>query len=395
MECRKSSVERDVKRYLKGEFWLLAVSEFLLSMSVYVLLPTMPLWLVDNQNLSAVESGLVMGAFSVGLFVLGFFVSFLIERYRRNMVCIIAIAMVAALQALLYYLDSLHCQYIDLPVLLLLRFAMGAVFGLSQMVLCSTLIIDTCESALRTEANFTTGWFGRIALALGPLTGLLLLRYMDYSMVFLVAMGCAVVSLVLVLLVNFPFRIPDDEVSVCCLDRFFLPHGTVLFMNLLLITIAFGMLLSLHLSVRFYAMVMCGFLGVLLCWRFVFRDADLKSEVVTGLILLGAALIMLLSRSTLPIVSYAAPMFIGLGMGLIGSRFLLFFIKLSRHCQRGTSQSTFMLGWESGIALGIGLGLACFNGEPQLLMFTSLLLVIFALTAYQFSHSWFIKNKNR
>lgn len=388
-------MEREVKRKLKGEFWLLAVSEFLLSMSVYVLLPTLPLWLVGDQNLSAVESGIVMGAFGMGLFVLGFFVSFLIERYRRNMVCIIAIAVVAALQALLYYLDSLQFQFVDFPVLVLLRFAMGATFGLSQMVLCSTLIIDTCESALRTEANFATGWFGRIALALGPLTGLLLLRYTDYSTVFLVAMGCAAVSLVLVLLVNFPFRIPDDDVSLFCLDRFFLPHGSILFMNLLLITVAFGMLLSLHLSVRFYAMMMCGFLGVLLCWRFVFRDADLKSEVVTGLILWGAALIMLLTRSTLPIVTYAAPLFIGLGMGLIGSRFLLFFIKLSHHCQRGTSQSTFMLGWESGIAFGLGLGLGCFNEAPQLLLFTSLLLVVSALTAYQFSHNWFLKNKNR
>ena len=258
-----------------------------------------------------------------------------------------------------------------------------------------TLIIDTCESALRTEANFATGWFGRIALALGPLTGLLLLRHTDYPTVFLAAMGCAVVSLMLVLLVKFPFRTPDEDVSVFCLDRFFLPHGTVLFMNLLLVTVAFGLLLSMQLPVRFFAMMMGGLIVALLCWRFVFRDADLKSEVVTGLILLGAALIMMLTRSLLPIVSYAAPTFIGVGMGLIGSRFLLFFIKLSRHCQRGTSQSTFMLGWESGIALGIGLGLGCFNGMPQLLVFTSLLLVVFALTTYQFSHNWFIKNKNR
>ncbi|MBQ6201609.1 MAG: MFS transporter [Prevotella sp.] len=382
-------------RLWQYEFWLLAISEFLLSMSVYMLLPTMPLWLDNDQNLSALETGLVMGAFGAGLFVLGAFVSFLVQHYRRNIVCIVAIAAVAALLALLYYIDGLRCQFVDFPVLLLLRFAMGAAFGLSQMVLCSTLIIDTCESFQRTEANFATGWFGRVSLALGPLAGLLLLRYTDQSMVFLAAAGCAVASLVLVLLVKFPFRIPDDDVSVFCLDRFFLPHGTVLFLNLLLVTIAFGMLLSLQLPIRFYAMMMCGFLGALVCWRFVFRDAELKSEVVTGLILLGAALIMLLTRSALPIVSYAAPMFVGLGMGLIGSRFLLFFIKLSRHCQRGTSQSTFMLGWESGIALGLGLGLGCFSGAPQLLMFTSLFLVVSALAAYQFSHDWFMKNKNR
>lgn len=392
MNAQNTSVHIRLWQY---EFWLLAISEFMLSMSVYMLLPTMPVWLLGNQNLNAVEAGLVMGAFGVGLFVLGTFVSFLVQRYRRNIVCMMAIAAVAASLALLYYLDGLCYQFVEFPLLLLLRFAMGAAFGLSQMVLCSTLIIDTCESFQRTEANFATGWFGRIALALGPLTGLLLLRYTDYSTVFLAATGCAVASLVLVLLVKFPFRVPDDDVSVFCLDRFFLPHGTILFLNLLLVTVAFGMLLSLQLPVRFYTMMMCGFLGAIICWRFVFRNAELKSEVVTGLILLGAALILLLTRSSLSIVSYATPMFLGLGMGLIGSRFLLFFIKLSRHCQRGTSQSTFMLGWESGIAIGLGLGLCCFNGAPQLLLFTSLFLVVFALAAYQFSHNWFIKNKNR
>lgn len=392
MNAQNTSVHIRLWQY---EFWLLAISEFMLSMSVYMLLPTMPQWLVDSQNLSAEETGLVMGAFGAGLFVLGAFVSFLIQRYRRNIVCMVAIAAVAALLALLYYLDGLRYQFVEFPLLLLLRFAMGAAFGLSQMVLCSTLIIDTCESFQRTEANFATGWFGRIALALGPLTGMLLLRYTDFSTVFLAAMGCAVASMILVMLVNFPFRTPDDDVSVVDIDRFFLPHGTPLFLNLLLVTVPFGLLLSLQQPVRFYGMMMCGFAGALLCWRFVFRDAELKSEVVTGLILLGAAMIMLLTRSALSIVGYAAPLFIGLGMGLIGSRFLLFFIKLSRHCKRGTSQSTFMLGWESGIALGLGLGFGCFSEAPQLLMFTSLFLIVIALAAYQFSHSWFMKNKNR
>ena len=392
MNTQKTSVHIRLWQY---EFWLMAISEFLLSMSVYMLLPTMPLWLADDQNLSASETGMVMGAFGAGLFLLGAFVSYLVQRYRRNIVCIVAIAALAACLALLYYLDSLRYQFVEFPLLVLLRFAMGAVFGLSQMVLCSTLIIDTCESFQRTEANFATGWFGRIALALGPLAGLLLLRYTDHSSVFLFAAGCAVASLVLVLMVNFPFRTPDDDLPVACLDRFFLPHGTVLFLNLFLITVAFGLLLSFQMPMLFYAMLMCGFLVALLCWRFIFRDAELKSEVFVGLILMGAALIMMISPSTQPIVDYAAPLFIGLGMGLIGSRFLLFFIKLSRHCQRGTSQSTFMLGWESGIAVGLGLGLCCFDGKPLQLLFTSLFLVIVALVSYQFTHNWFIKNKNR
>lgn len=392
MNAQNTSVHIRLWQY---EFWLLAFSELLLSMSVCMLLPTLPRWLAEEQNLSGFETGLVMGVFGLGLFVLGGFVSYLVQRFRRNLVCVHAMAFMAALLLVLYYLDTQHYQFADFSLLLLLRFIMGAVFGLSQMVLCSTLIIDTCESFQRTEANYASAWFGRFALSLGPVAGLLLLRFFDYGTVFLAAAACAVVSMVLVLLMKFPFRTPDDDVTVVSLDRFFLPRGFPLMLNLWLITLAFGLVLSLTLSLEFYAMIFAGFIGAILCWRFMFRDAEIKSEVVSGLILFGAALLLIITRNSLPIVGYAAPAFIGLGMGLIGSRFLLFFIKLSRHCQRGTSQSTFILGWESGIAIGLGLGFCFFNEHSQYALLTALLLVIGALIVYQFSHNWFVKNKNR
>lgn len=392
MNAQNASVHIRLWQY---EFWLLAISEFLLSMSTCMLLPTLPRWLMADQNLTSMEAGLVMGIYGLGLFSLGAFVSFLIQYFRRNLVCIVSMAALTALMLMLYYLDSLRCQFADWSLLLLLRFTMGAAFGLSQMVLCSTLIIDTCESFQRTEANYASAWFGRLALAIGPIAGLLLLRYANYGTVFLTAAACSVVSMVLVLMVKFPFRSPDDDISLASLDRFFLPHGFPLMLNLLLITLAFGLLLSLPLSESFFVMMLAGLFMAILCWHFVFRDAELKSEVVSGLLLIGAALLMLITRSTMSVVGYAAPMFIGLGMGLIGSRFLLFFIKLSRHCKRGTSQSTFMLGWESGISVGIGLGLVLFSGRTHQVLVTALLLVVAALGVYQFIHSWFIRNKNR
>ena len=132
----------------------------------------------------------------------------------------------------------------------------------------------------------------------------------------------------------------------------------------------------------------------MLAQRFVFRDAELKSEVVSGLILLLAAQLMIYTRP-LPVVWYISPVLMGLAVGICCSRFLLFFVKLSRHCQRGTSQSTYMLGWESGLALGIGLGYACFD-DADVLIIVSLVLAAAALLMYHFyTHSWFVKHKNR
>ena len=108
-----------------------------------------------------------------------------------------------------------------------------------------------------------------------------------------------------------------------------------------------------------------------------------------------AALLMSLLRSQ-AVVGYVSPLFMGFALGIIGSRFLLFFIKLSRHCQRGTSQSTYFLGWETGIALGLCLGYACFYEQPTTLIYTALGITAVALVLYHFfTHSWFLKHKNR
>ena len=376
------------------DFWLMAIANFLLTMSVYLLVPTLPHWLLTEQKFSPVETGVAMASFGFGLFALGMFVSFLVQHYRRNQVCVGAVIAVGALIGLLYYLNGQRTLFCDLQMIILQRFALGAAFGLAQMVLTSTLIIDTSESFQRTEANHSAAWFSRFALSLGPMAGLLLERLVSYHVVLLAAMGCAAVVAVLILLVHFPFRAPEDDVPTVSLDRFFLPHGFPLFINLQLIMIAMGILFSTITTELFYGMMMMGFLGALLAQRFVFSNAELKSEVVTGLILITAALLMMLTR-TQQIVYFAAPAFVGFGLGLIGSRFLLFFIKLSRHCQRGTSQSTFLLGWESGIAWGLGLGYALFYTQPQQGLLTALVLTVASLVIYNFSHNWFASHKNR
>ncbi len=370
----------------------MAVASLLLTISVYILLPTMPRWLMEEENFTSVEVGRSMGVFGLGLYVFGTFCSWLVQRFRRNVVCMWAIvALIVDLLALLY-IDHLRTEFVDFTIIMVHRFVLGAAFGLAQMVLSSTLVIDTCESFQRTEANHSASWFARFALSLGPLAGLIVSLLYGFNGVIWGAMGCAVVALLLVKTVTFPFRTPEEGVKVVSLDRFFLTHGFILFVNLLLVTTVIGLLLSMPFEPMFYALMMGGFLLALLAQRFVFRDAELKSEIITGLFLLLAALAILLVAPASPV----SPVFVGLGTGIIGSRFLLFFIKLSRHCQRGTSQSTYFLGWETGLALGLCLGYACFYEQPTALIYTALGITAAALVLYHFlTHGWFLNHKNR
>ena len=375
------------------DFWFMAIANLLLTMSVYVQIPVLPLWMMQTKHLTMVETGIAMGAFAAGLFLLGGITSFLVQRYRRNMMCVWAILLTAGIQIGLYYIDKSDAAVF--PVILLQRVLTGALFGVAQMILASTLIIDTCESFQRTEANHSASWFSRFALSLGPMAGILVYQLYGFEALLLTSVACAAGAVVLILFVHFPFRSPAENIQFYSFDRFFLPQSWPLFINLMVITVLAGMLMTTGLSEHFYGMMMAGFLLALLAQRFAFRDAELKSEVVSGLVLTGAALLMLLTRHQ-AIVTLAAPLFIGFGLGIIGSRFLLFFIKLSRHCQRGTSQSTFTLAWESGIALGIGIGYACLGGETKQVYTIALMLAVVALMMYNFiTHHWFLTHKNR
>lgn len=377
-------------------FWLLAIANFLVAMSVYVLVPVMPLWLINGEGFSAGDAGLAMGAFGVGMFAFGGFCSYLVQRYRRNRICMDAILLMVICITLLQSFLQHDFGVVERWWIFAQRILFGAVYGLAEMVLASTLIIDKCSSAMRTEANHSTAWFSRFAVALGPMVGLLVYHITDsFWRVILVSDVCVIISLLLIRAVKFPFRAPDENTHVFSLDRFFLPQGTPLFINIFLIMLPVGMLFSLALPWMFYAMMMAGFALALLAQRFVFQNAELKSEVVTGMILIVAAMQMMHVYDINKVI-FVAPTMIGLAIGLIGSRFLLFFIKLSRHCQRGTSSSTFLLGWESSIAIGIGLGYMSFSGQADHLLLVAEVISILAAAMYlAFTHRWFLNHKNR
>ena len=376
-------------------FWFLAIANLLLSVSVYMLIPVMPVRLAADAY-TPMSTGIIMGVFGVGIFLLGGFSSYLIQRHHRSRVCTVSILATTGVLGALYEIDALPDTPLDFSVLIVLRLLLGAFYGLAQMVLVSTLINDTCESFQRTEADHAATWFSRFALSLGPVAGLLLSRYLNFGSVTLVAVGCALAALVLIKLVNFPFRAPEERMSRLSLDRFFMPQSRWLFVNLVLMTVMVGLLLSLIREPRFYGLLMIGFLLAIVAEKYVFANAELRSETVTGLILTGAASLLMLSRDALPVVAYASPVLMGFGFGIIGSRFQLFFIKLARHCQRATALNTFFLAWELGIAVGLFVGYSLFLCDRQLILVTILSLSVVSLLLYHLvTHPWYMRHKNR
>lgn len=391
------------------EFWMMAIANLLLMMSAYMLIPALPPFLL-NEGYTCLQVGEIMGAYGLGIFALGGFCSYLVQRYRRNHVCQLSILAVGLTFFVSYYLDFVFHFKLEFWMLLLTRFLHGAFLGLAQMTLASTLIIDTCESFQRTEANYTAAWFSRFALSLGPVVSLLAFKWMGYESVLIVSFVACMAALVLVTLVKFPFKAPSDNMAIYSLDRFFLPQGILLFLNLMMITFVIGLLFSLQHTETFYSMLMIGFLIALLAEKYAFPDAELKSQVISGVIVMLAAILIFFTHQQTAI-EYISPAMIGFGIGVIGSRFLLFYIKLAKHCQRGTSQSSFFLSWEFGLNLGLFVGLSFLGShavsgiqgffpvvsvKDEYILFVCLGVLAVSLLFYNFCvHPWYMKHKNR
>ncbi len=376
------------------DFWSMSVSNMLLTISVYMLLPALPLWL-KKSGYSDLAIGNAIGVFGLGLFLFGSICSYLVKKFRRDYVYMFSVVGMILCIVGMYYTQKNIETNLNSNILVIMRFLFGGFYGLAQMVLASTLIIDASESSHRTEANYSATWFSRFALSLGPILSLVIYKDFDICGVFCGSIISALIAIVLVRMVHFPVKNSNDDIRTFSLDRFLLPQGFWLFINLAIITSVVGLLFTVQLSYVFYGMIFAGFSLALIAQKFVFANAELKSEVVTGLILIGVALLLMITRRQM-IVSYIAPLFVGFGIGVIGSRFLLFFVKLSKHCQRGTSQSTYILAWETGIAIGLFFGYSFLAKDIHLLLLSCIVLIVIALFLYNlFVHSWYFKHKNR
>lgn len=345
------------------DFWLLSLANLMLSSMVYMLIPIMPSHLMKYHGFTTSEVGAVAISYAIGLFLLGGFTSYLVQRYRRNVVCMLSIFALTLTISSMYFNEHLPISHhIGIWLGCIVALLMGALMGLAKMTLMSTLVIDTSESFMRTEANYISSWFGRVSLAVGGAIGLICSQFLNYRSTILVACAMGLCSIYFVRRAKFPFRAPEDNVSLYSTDRFFLLQGFPLFLLLAMVTMAAGLVVSTVNTTEFFGFMFAGFVLSIISEKVVFSDADLKSEPITGLICMLLSLAMLLI-SQLPVVDKIVPALFAFGVGIFATRFMLFLIKLSRHCQRGTSQSTYFLAWELGLSSGVALAYGVLNAD--------------------------------
>lgn len=345
-----------------GGFAMLALAALLLAASAYMLLALIPIGRAGNVDFVVSQPTAHMWyslAYAVGLFFFGPLCNWLVQRYRRGIVCVRATELYAACIVVSWFVFR-GMLPVDFFGLVALRFITGAFYALAVMVLLNTLVIDKSESNMRTKANHIMAWLLRFGMVLGPLVAIVVSRNAAVSDVCVWALAAAVIAAVLVRLVHLPFKTPEEDLHHLSADRFLLPGMWRLFFFTCLCFACFGYVLSFVSSVAFYSMMLVGFLWALISERFssVFVHSD-TNLLVAFFFILSAMSVFCSPDGMLP--GYFTPCLLGAGIGMAGARAQLMFIDSSGHCRRGTAVTTFLLACESGVAIGLAVGFAIAN----------------------------------
>ncbi|MGL5272673.1 MAG: MFS transporter [Phocaeicola sp.] len=367
-----------------SNMFFIACSNFLLYVSTSLLLPVLCNWLLVYWNCSYTEAGVVATLpFIVGLFPLGFLNSYLIDRFKRRNVCLIALILMLSLTLLYPYADSIFN-------VMALRFAQGVFFGIATMTTGSTLVIDFTASKMRTRSNRTFARFGRLGVVSGIALGIYILRYREFSEIIYLSAILTMASSLLIIFLRIKFRAPL-ETSKFSLDRFILPAALLPGLNMLFMPFVLGLLIASQTNEFLFITLFVSFILTYQVHKVKGDFMTARQELATGYILSGVGLALLFLVDSL-LAPYLGVFLIGVGIAVVSNRFLIMMVSLPLHCGRGSGNNTYQLFWEIGVLGGICIYYICKECCFEYLFYLSLACCIAGLLFYELViHRWYNK----
>ncbi len=355
------------ERLVTPGYCLIIAANFLLYFGFYLLMPVLPFYLTEIFHTEGTMMGLALSCYTIAALTIRPFSGYLLDTFARKPLYLLAYFVFMCIFAG-YMLAG------TLILFVMLRVIHGVAFG-TVTVSGNTLVIDITPSARRGEALGYYGLANNTAMSIGPMVGLFMHDAgISYNLLFLFALSSCLLGFVCANLVKAPVKAPvkRDPIS---LDRFILLKGIPAGIDLLLLSIPYGMTST---YVAMYAKQIgitsgsglfftCMAVGMAVSRIFSGKQVD-KGRIVT-VILLGGYLVCLcffgLSAckwvmSAMPdagqYVFYLIALLLGIGFGTMFPAFNTLFVNLAPNSQRGTATSTYLTSWDFGIGIGLLLG---------------------------------------
>jgi len=332
------------------------VANFLMACSFNLLMPSIPLYITEQLGVPQTQTGIVLASYGLAILIFRPFSGFMVDVYPRKTMLLVSFVAYVAIFAGYFFVATV-------AMFVAVRFFHGIAWGASS-VSSSTLAIDVTPSERRAEGIGYYGTFMNVAMAVGPFIAIHIYQTSGFHVLLRYAVGMGLLGIVAVALIRAPRR-PKVVRNKVSLDRFFLLPSWPIFLNQLLPCFGWGTIgpfvaqygkqIQVPNAGIFFLFWAGGIiLSRVFSGRLVDRGRAHQVNVV-AMAVVAAAFYCFASYHNI----YAfcgAGLFIGVGFGMMLPALQTLYINMAEHRQRGTANSTYLVSFDLGLALGMLVG---------------------------------------
>ncbi|WP_424765557.1 MFS transporter [Paenibacillus sp. sgz302251] len=378
-----------MERLWTKSFIFMTLGMFFLFTGFYLLLPTLPLFIIQMGGNEA-QVGLAAGVFMLSAVIFRPIVGGLLDRFGRRPFIVWGL--------LLFTLAMYMYNWVGgIVVLMGLRILHGMSWALSTTATI-TAITDMIPSTRRGEGM---GWFGMamtLAMAIGPMLGIWFTQNLSYDAMFLFAVGLSAAALLLTFGASMPFRPQSGARRIEFFEKSVFPVTASVFF----LYIAYGgittfvALFANSIQVNSGAFFLAYAATLALIRPIAGKLSDRQGEtfvIVPSLVITILALIVLSFSTGLFGVLVSAVLY-GIGFGSAQPALQAATIRLARPDRKGVANASLLTATDLGIGLGaILLGWVSQYTSYQVLFTVSAVSVALCLLLFTFFVRRLLKNK--
>lgn len=328
------------------------ISYFLMNFAFYLIMPTLPVYLVEELGIGNSKVGMALSSYTIGVLCIRPFSGYLVDCFSRKPLYLFAFTFFGIF-FFGYFFSALW-------LLMLIRFIQGGFMGLTS-VAGNTIAIDVIPSERRGEGMGFYGLTINLAMSLAPLVAVAAYGYKKFSLVICISLLISLLGILSVMFIKYPHRKPVKRPSFS-LDRFILLTALPSAFSYIFIAIPYGMIMSfvviygreIGVSEPGYFFIFMA-IGVGVSRLISGRLVD-KGKIHTVAISAISCLIFVFGIFSIvhsEAVFYGSALFIGIGFGTGVPAFQCLFVNVAPHNLRGTATSTYLTSFDIGVGAGM------------------------------------------
>ncbi len=215
-------------------FTLLSISNLFVFLSFYFLIPTFPIYLNEFYNLDKTTIGIILSSYTISAIIVRPFTGIFLDNYQRKNILIISLIS----YTLIFVLYSL---YLSTTLMFFIRFLHGISWGITTTA-ATTIAIDNIPAKKRGEGIGIYGISMTIAMAIGPMIGIIISNIFNYNFMFYSSTIICIISIILILFIDKSQTIQKNSYSLAKYKNIFDKKSLPVSLNFILIAIHYGVI---------------------------------------------------------------------------------------------------------------------------------------------------------